>query len=124
MSAHGGPGSGPGAAGGVGGGMSARYGQWHRDKSQQTRQCPRLIFFVIGGISYAEMRCAYEVMAPNSAASKHWDVLVGGTHLLVPEQFASDLEKLSYPVAPQSALAGAPGSGGGASSHPGGPENV
>ncbi|KAF7252197.1 hypothetical protein EG68_08582 [Paragonimus skrjabini miyazakii] len=94
----GGPVRGPGGARAGGGGaasMSARYGLWHRDKSQQPRSGPRLIFFVIGGVSYSEIRCAYEVM--NTASGKQWDVIIGGTHLLVPEGYLSDLEKLSYP---------------------------
>ncbi|CAH8456437.1 unnamed protein product [Dicrocoelium dendriticum] len=90
----GGPVRGPGARGGTAS-MSARYGLWHRDKSQQPRCGPRLIFFIIGGVSYSEMRCAYEVM--NTTSGKQWDVIVGGTHLLVPEGYLSDLEKLSYP---------------------------
>nr|VZI11533.1 unnamed protein product [Spirometra erinaceieuropaei] len=113
----GGPLKGPGRT--SAGSMSARYGQWHREKSQQMRTGPRLIFFIIGGISYSEMRCAYEVM--NTALGKQWDILVGGTHLLVPEGFINDLEKLSFP----------PGSnvhasvvGAGAGGAPGGTETV
>ncbi|KAF6774841.1 hypothetical protein AHF37_05939 [Paragonimus kellicotti] len=33
----------------------------------------------------------------NTASGKQWDVIIGGTHLLVPEGYLSDLEKLSYP---------------------------
>ncbi|CAI2722951.1 unnamed protein product [Schistosoma spindalis] len=86
--------------------MSARYGMWHRDKSQQPRSGPRLIFFVIGGISFSEIRCAYELM--NTALGKQWDIIVGGTHILVPEAFLKDLEKLSYPpgTVPPSASSG------------------
>lgn len=79
------------------GSMSARYGQWHREKSQQTRCGPRLIFFILGGVSYSEMRAAYEVMSSAAGHGKQWDILVGGTHLLVPEGFIGDLEKLSFP---------------------------
>ncbi|TPP59394.1 Protein ROP [Fasciola gigantica] len=102
----GGPVRGPGARGGAGAApMSARYGLWHRDKSQQPRSGPRLIFFIVGGVSYSEMRCAYEVM--NTASGKQWDIVIGGTHLLVPEAFLGDLEKLSYPPgAAPPALAG------------------
>lgn len=53
---------------------SARYGHWHKDKSQQNvRNVPRIFIFVVGGISYSEMRSAYEV----TAAVKNWEVIVG-----------------------------------------------
>lgn len=55
--------------------LSARYyGHWHKDKSQQNvRNVPRIFIFVVGGISYSEMRSAYEV----TAAVKNWEVIVG-----------------------------------------------
>lgn len=72
--------------------MSARYGQWHKDRGQPSYKTgPRLIIFVIGGITYSEMRCAYEV---NNAA-KNWDVIIGGTHILQPEGFLADLRELA-----------------------------
>ncbi|VDK37728.1 unnamed protein product [Taenia asiatica] len=123
---------------GGGGSMSARYGQWHREKSAQTRSGPRLIFFILGGISYSEMRCAYEVMAAYTSVTgggagggggggggggKQWDILVGGTHLLTPETFLSDLERLSYPPGSTGANAGGQGAGG-QSQHGSGPANV
>ena len=53
---------------------SGRYGQWHKDKSQQNaRNVPRILIFVVGGVSYSEMRAAYEV----TAAAKNWEVIVG-----------------------------------------------
>ena len=132
---------GAGGAGGSGS-MSARYGQWHREKSSQTRSGPRLIFFILGGIAYSEMRCAYEVMAAYASSSaiggagggaagaaaggggKQWDILVGGTHLLTPETFISDLERLSYP--PGSTGPNAPGgqNPGAQGQHGSGPANV
>ncbi|KAJ8970086.1 hypothetical protein NQ317_018043 [Molorchus minor] len=40
---------------------SARYGHWHKDKGQQTvKNVPRIIIFVVGGICFSEIRCAYE----------------------------------------------------------------
>lgn len=71
---------------------SARYGQWHKDKSQQTaKNLPRLLVFVVGGMSFSEIRASYEV----SNTSKNWEVIIGSSHILTPEGFLSDLATLA-----------------------------
>ena len=41
---------------------TARYGHWHKDKgAQNVKNVPRLIVYVLGGLSYSEIRAAYEV---------------------------------------------------------------
>lgn len=72
-------------------GQSARYGQWHKGHASNTRSCPRLIVFIMGGVTYSEMRTAYEV----KAANKDWDIIIGSTHLIRPVDFLSMLQKLS-----------------------------
>ncbi|KOB72788.1 Protein ROP [Operophtera brumata] len=50
---------------------NVRYGHWHKDKAQQTiKNVPRLIVFVVGGLCFSEIRCAYEV----TAAVKNWEL--------------------------------------------------
>lgn len=71
---------------------SARYGHWHKDKGQQTvKNVPRIIVFVVGGVCFSEIRCAYEV----TQAAKNWEVICGSSHILTPEDFLSNLQKLS-----------------------------
>jgi len=71
---------------------SARYGPLHREKQQPAvRNVPRLIVFIVGGLTFSEMRTAYEV----TSAAKNWEVIMGSTHILVPDGFLCDLKELS-----------------------------
>eukprot|EP00096_Caligus_rogercresseyi_P012252 TRINITY_DN506_c2_g2_i4.p1 TRINITY_DN506_c2_g2~~TRINITY_DN506_c2_g2_i4.p1 ORF type:complete len:594 (+),score=157.05 TRINITY_DN506_c2_g2_i4:252-2033(+) len=71
---------------------SARYGQWHKDKTKETSQknVPRLIVFIVGGATYSEFRCAYEV----TKEKKSWEVIVGGSHISTPSYFLDDIKDL------------------------------
>ncbi|NXJ13397.1 STXB3 protein, partial [Odontophorus gujanensis] len=53
----------------------------------------RLIIFVIGGITYSEMRSAYEV----SQAYKSCEVIIGSTHILTPRRLLDEVKSLSKP---------------------------
>ncbi|KHJ41974.1 Sec1 family protein [Trichuris suis] len=76
---------------------SARYGQWHKERGQQIhyRSGPRLIVFIVGGLTYSEMRCAYEVTRDKKA----WEVIIGSDQLITPQRFLENLAKLSAPIA-------------------------
>ncbi|KAJ7332416.1 hypothetical protein JRQ81_014596 [Phrynocephalus forsythii] len=51
----------------------------------------KLIVFVIGGITYSEMRCAYEV----SQAHKSCEVIIGSTHIVTPRRLLDDVKALT-----------------------------
>uniref|UniRef100_A0AAX7VUB0 Syntaxin binding protein 3 n=1 Tax=Astatotilapia calliptera TaxID=8154 RepID=A0AAX7VUB0_ASTCA len=73
--------------------LSLHYArQKHRASTQDDRRTgSRLIIFVIGGISFSEMRCAYEV----TRAMKTCEVIIGSSHILTPTVLLDDIKALS-----------------------------
>ncbi|RMC08413.1 hypothetical protein DUI87_14657 [Hirundo rustica rustica] len=60
---------------------------------EERRSGARLIIFVIGGVTYSEMRSAYEV----SEAYKSCEVVIGSTHILTPRRLLEEVKSLSKP---------------------------
>ncbi|KAM6065580.1 syntaxin-binding protein 3 isoform 2-T3 [Chlamydotis macqueenii] len=70
--------------------VSARQrpkGSYQDERSSRAR----LIIFVIGGVTYSEMRSAYEV----SQAYKSCEVVIGSTHILTPKRLLDEVKSLS-----------------------------
>ncbi len=54
---------------------STRYGMWHK-QGTLPRNRPKLIIFVMGGVTYSELRSVYEVNAEQS----EYEVIIGKIH--------------------------------------------
>ncbi|KAJ1929539.1 syntaxin binding protein 1 [Tieghemiomyces parasiticus] len=89
------------ATGSVGAGMSGS--DMRRLPSQSTASGGRVVVFVVGGITYSEMRSVYEL-----SSAFGWDVFLGSTHVFTPREFLHELSRLDE----QSTQAIAPTGGG------------
>ncbi|KAJ2961915.1 hypothetical protein NQZ79_g2914 [Umbelopsis isabellina] len=74
--------------------------KWHK-KTGGTNAGPKppsgppLILFVAGGITYSEIRSAYEL-----AEAYDREVYIGSTHIITPKGFVDDLKALQLPPTP------------------------
>ncbi|XP_078524440.1 syntaxin-binding protein 3 [Lissotriton helveticus] len=81
------------------GAVSAR--QKHKPNQTDDRKTgSKLIIFIIGGMTYSEMRCAYEV----SKAHPSCEVIIGSTHMLTPNNLLDDIKALNKPLVPKTAV--------------------
>ncbi|TPX45932.1 hypothetical protein SeMB42_g00060 [Synchytrium endobioticum] len=62
------------------------------------RNGPRVILFILGGITYSEMRAAYEVMRKSQR-----EVIVGSTAIMTPSEFVDDIKWLDKGAVPSMA---------------------
>ncbi|CAO3627560.1 unnamed protein product [Cunninghamella blakesleeana] len=74
--------------------------QWHKKSSGNNPATkppsgPPIIIFVAGGITYSEIRSAYEL-----AESFDREVYIGSTHTIAPEKFVEALGQLDKPTPP------------------------
>lgn len=61
-----------------------------KEAPQAKKEGPTIIIFIVGGMTYSEMRAVYEVA---KASSTH-DVIIGSTSIISPGDFLGDLQEL------------------------------
>lgn len=63
--------------------------RWGGAKANASTVGGRLLVFVAGGVTYTEMREAYDATSSHSR-----EVVVGSSHIITPKQFIADIEEL------------------------------
>uniref|UniRef100_A0A8C3QBF5 Uncharacterized protein n=1 Tax=Geospiza parvula TaxID=87175 RepID=A0A8C3QBF5_GEOPR len=74
------------------GAVSARQ-KPRASQREERRSSARLIVFVIGGVTYSETRCAYQV----SETYRSCEVVIGSTHIWTPRKLLEEVKSLSKP---------------------------
>lgn len=46
---------------------------WYKGKNSTDHHVSRVIIFIVGGVSFSEIRCAYEV----SKMFENWEIVIG-----------------------------------------------
>lgn len=54
---------------------------------------PTLIVFIIGGVTYSEMRSAYEVTR-DAINRENWQIYIGANQIIRPDDFIENLSKI------------------------------
>lgn len=60
----------------------------HSKSSSNNKASTRIIVFVLGGITFSEMRSMYELMSANRKV----EIIIGSTHLIKPNEFVMDFQ--------------------------------
>lgn len=100
-----GPQSSPSVSGGSSAGAQPASVRWQWTKatdkpaevassSKPTDKTSTFIFFIVGGMTYSEMRTIYEVANANPGCQ----LVVGSTHMLTPEMFLEQLKQMKSPT--------------------------
>ncbi|KAI7907869.1 Sec1-like protein [Cokeromyces recurvatus] len=78
--------------------------QWHK-KSTGANAAPKppsgppVIIFIVGGMTYSEIRSAYEI-----AETYDREIYIGSTHIITPDKFVKDLCQLDKRLSPSNSV--------------------
>ncbi|KAG2192973.1 hypothetical protein INT46_004221 [Mucor plumbeus] len=78
--------------------------QWHKKSTGANAVVkppsgPPIIIFIVGGMTYSEIRSAYEI-----AETFDREVYIGSTHIITPDKFVEDIGKLDKRLSAQTSV--------------------
>ncbi|KAJ7588042.1 Sec1-like protein [Mycena floridula] len=79
--------------------LRSQQASWHKTRGPSTEIRQRIMVFVAGGVTYAEIRETYQL-----SESLHKDIYIGSTHTITPKSFVDDLKSLESNGAGSKAL--------------------